>query len=121
MRCTPAWRRACLSLQSGVRSNLATCMIECSFRKDDAMSRLALTLLAAFLTPWHVSAASRIINAGRIVGIGEEVVLAGDDVFEVNGTADKPCRLDANTQQIRSRSEERRVGKECRSRWSPYH
>ena len=23
--------------------------------------------------------------------------------------------------QFRSRSEERRVGKECRSRWSPYH
>src|SRR2546430_9000370 len=23
--------------------------------------------------------------------------------------------------QIRARSEERRVGKECRSRWSPYH
>ena len=35
------------------------------------------------------------------------------------------CRLlgidgvDANG--VRSRSEERRVGKECRSRWSPYH
>src|ERR1017187_10947619 len=26
----------------------------------------------------------------------------------------RPCRL-------RARSEERRVGKECRSRWSPYH
>ena len=24
-------------------------------------------------------------------------------------------------QLVRSRSEERRVGKECRSRWSPYH
>ena len=24
-------------------------------------------------------------------------------------------------QVVRSRSEERRVGKECRSRWSPYH
>ena len=24
-------------------------------------------------------------------------------------------------ERIRSRSEERRVGKECRSRWSPYH
>ena len=24
-------------------------------------------------------------------------------------------------QNDRSRSEERRVGKECRSRWSPYH
>ena len=28
--------------------------------------------------------------------------------------------VDANTDK-RSRSEERRVGKECRSRWSPYH
>ena len=25
------------------------------------------------------------------------------------------------TSQLRNRSEERRVGKECRSRWSPYH
>src|SRR5256885_16437275 len=25
------------------------------------------------------------------------------------------------TEQTRQRSEERRVGKECRSRWSPYH
>ena len=24
-------------------------------------------------------------------------------------------------EEIKSRSEERRVGKECRSRWSPYH
>ena len=27
----------------------------------------------------------------------------------------------AEQQQTRKRSEERRVGKECRSRWSPYH
>ena len=26
-----------------------------------------------------------------------------------------------NTSRRRVRSEERRVGKECRSRWSPYH
>ena len=26
-----------------------------------------------------------------------------------------------STHNYRSRSEERRVGKECRSRWSPYH
>src|SRR2546422_10082800 len=25
------------------------------------------------------------------------------------------------TRELRGRSEERRVGKECRSRWSPYH
>ena len=27
----------------------------------------------------------------------------------------------ARNQFLQSRSEERRVGKECRSRWSPYH
>ena len=27
----------------------------------------------------------------------------------------------ASTQSLDGRSEERRVGKECRSRWSPYH
>src|SRR5690606_41196841 len=35
-----------------------------------------------------------------------------------------PCALvDARSsgQRVHQRSEERRVGKECRSRWSPYH
>ena len=32
---------------------------------------------------------------------------------------EKSLQLDVDTR--RSRSEERRVGKECRSRWSPYH
>src|SRR5205085_5473256 len=31
------------------------------------------------------------------------------------------CRRCARTHPCRRRSEERRVGKECRSRWSPYH
>ena len=29
--------------------------------------------------------------------------------------------LDRMSLSIKNRSEERRVGKECRSRWSPYH
>src|SRR2546427_9023380 len=32
-----------------------------------------------------------------------------------------PARPTAAAHQRRGRSEERRVGKECRSRWSPYH
>src|SRR5690348_17448336 len=31
------------------------------------------------------------------------------------------CAGEVRQQSIRYRSEERRVGKECRSRWSPYH
>ena len=32
-----------------------------------------------------------------------------------------PVELPRNELDPRLRSEERRVGKECRSRWSPYH
>ena len=39
----------------------------------------------------------------------KETELAGKDAFMLGINA------------VRSRSEERRVGKECRSRWSPYH
>ena len=32
-----------------------------------------------------------------------------------------PQKIDFKPNQKNNRSEERRVGKECRSRWSPYH
>ena len=38
----------------------------------------------------------------------------------LNALIGKGCLAKTYNQQ-RSRSEERRVGKECRSRWSPYH
>ena len=28
---------------------------------------------------------------------------------------------ESSNEELKARSEERRVGKECRSRWSPYH
>ena len=34
---------------------------------------------------------------------------------------EKYCSCDWQKQELEGRSEERRVGKECRSRWSPYH
>ena len=39
-----------------------------------------------------------------------------DDLFST-----EEGRQDAKLEKIQERSEERRVGKECRSRWSPYH
>ena len=35
----------------------------------------------------------------------------------------EPARMTAEEKEklLKQRSEERRVGKECRSRWSPYH
>ena len=41
---------------------------------------------------------------------------------ETNGNMDEAVEfLRKNGQAKAERSEERRVGKECRSRWSPYH
>ena len=34
---------------------------------------------------------------------------------------DKKADMSSNDSAMTGRSEERRVGKECRSRWSPYH
>src|ERR1039458_1797816 len=49
-------------------------------------------------------------------GDGVEVALHGDAVAEgAPGLIERSARVEAE------RSEERRVGKECRSRWSPYH
>ena len=43
-------------------------------------------------------------------------------VFELEGSElDKVLRPDVTALEMLARSEERRVGKECRSRWSPYH
>ena len=42
----------------------------------------------------------------------------GNPLFEAN-PGGAPCNVLAMLTKLRS--EERRVGKECRSRWSPYH
>ena len=39
----------------------------------------------------------------------------------IEGKIVKISRKDGSTLEQQLRSEERRVGKECRSRWSPYH
>ena len=40
--------------------------------------------------------------------------------FAEKGTSEGPALINSGV-YIFGRSEERRVGKECRSRWSPYH
>ena len=46
-------------------------------------------------------------------------IAGADELYEAEGII---AQSEANaTQLFGTRSEERRVGKECRSRWSPYH
>ena len=58
-------------------------------------------------------------NADTLLGTSGKDTLSGrggDDVISAGGNDDRVYGGDGN-----DRSEERRVGKECRSRWSPYH
>ena len=53
-----------------------------------------------------------ILSVKRFMGLGLEHVSAEDR---------RRYRFAGGEGVVRLRSEERRVGKECRSRWSPYH
>ena len=54
----------------------------------------------------------------QIVGKEFRVI---DEAGNQLGILSRDEALDLADEKKRSRSEERRVGKECRSRWSPYH
>ena len=49
-----------------------------------------------------------------------EALQRGDVLIPDGASIVKACRW-LNAKSKPARSEERRVGKECRSRWSPYH
>ena len=80
----------------------------------------------ALLNDWRVMASNN-----QAIHARAKEALAGADqhfsslikkAYEVIDAADQTANLNAKTTSIKLiRSEERRVGKECRSRWSPYH
>ena len=58
---------------------------------------------------------------GRNLEVGEEPVEAVARARDARVLLLASDAADNTTRRVRHRSEERRVGKECRSRWSPYH
>ena len=54
-------------------------------------------------------------SQGNAVNLSGQVARSEEHTSELQSRSDLVCRL------LRVGSEERRVGKECRSRWSPYH
>src|SRR5574337_121504 len=60
----------------------------------------------------------KVKGTSSVVKIGTKV----KSIRLVDGDHDIDCKIDGfGAMKLKSRSEERRVGKECRSRWSPYH
>src|SRR5260221_6506972 len=73
------------------------------------------------LQAWYTANAPDAEEWGIAAFTGRSVGLA-DALTRQDGLYTLIIRAaDGDTGQVLGRSEERRVGKECRSRWSPYH
>ena len=73
---------------------------------------------------WHTEILSNVpeIEIGGIYDIKEEKrIEAKEKGFSVYGSEEEMLSDPDIDVVLIARSEERRVGKECRSRWSPYH
>src|SRR5256886_17028400 len=71
-----------------------------------------------------VSAEVRFTHAANVDEVRTRLTAAGfhePQVQNFGSSRDIAIRLPPDPKQTATRSEERRVGKECRSRWSPYH
>jgi carbonic anhydrase len=56
------------------------------------------------------------VDEAKAMAIIDPTASVQDDIEQLRQTPETPDHL-----IVSGRSEERRVGKECRSRWSPYH
>ena len=96
-------------------------------RRQGANVRAVVTDSATGIVhPWAVEFATENDVVTELTGAVEHVELCGvdgwADVFLIApATANTVGKIAAAIDDSPVRSEERRVGKECRSRWSPYH
>ena len=87
---------------------------------NDSMKKILLIFIVFLIAGCASSALA--ITGGKIISHDFKIYHFSDedyvDIFSLkNGErTTKYC-----TKHEKQRSEERRVGKECRSRWSPYH
>src|SRR2546429_1650025 len=97
------------------------------FQAEDGMRDVAVTgvqtcALPIYLGPApHEGTDSLVRRRARVVYRKDP---GRDDLLDVLFTHIRRCREDEHLLRLVAlvaRSEERRVGKECRSRWSPYH
>ena len=78
--------------------------------------RMKFILIAAFVLAISAQAQTEVIDTAQFVAVYDYECRTQNAVGK-----DVTDKMQLVVQAGRLRSEERRVGKECRSRWSPYH
>src|SRR2546430_3606359 len=111
--------RGCRSLSRSV-----TAVVMFFFQAEDGIRDLTVTGVQTCALPIYFASRSDSMLLDQLSGFG---VLVGKPSVEGRGrtaTADSGkgyTLVGTRIELALTRSEERRVGKECRSRWSPYH
>src|SRR2546423_13075142 len=102
--------------EDGIRDKLVTgvqtCALPISARTGKMISHAYL-----FTGPRGVGKTS----VARILARAVNGLKAAEPISDYMDIIEIDAASNRGIDEIRSRSEERRVGKECRSRWSPYH
>src|SRR5258706_5286895 len=132
MRGTPALRqlldlkivkkcKSCSIIMPQVKSELRCFFF---FQAEDGIRDWSVTGVQTCALPIYASLTGNTANFGQ--SSHEGTIMAIDEINAAGGVLGK--KLELLTEDTLSkagepatRSEERRVGKECRSRWSPYH
>ena len=101
----------------------------CRCKPGSGKTLLAKTLAQKLKVPFAIADATTLTEADYVGEDVENVLLKLINAANGNVAAaergivfiDEIDKISRRSENVRSRSEERRVGKECRSRWSPYH
>src|SRR2546427_11855780 len=96
-------------------------LVEFGFTKSDVRGLARVLHLSFFDKPSNACLSSRIAY-GEVITVEKlQRVEAAEGAIRALGFRIVRVRAHDGVARIEVRSEERRVGKECRSRWSPYH
>ena len=106
------------------RARTAIVAREAGTTRDNVVGKVSYKRRALFSDENAADATPPVLEAGATATASlsdKSIALrtAPSDAFDVEETVGG--RAAANMHAETTRSEERRVGKECRSRWSPYH
>src|SRR2546422_1349597 len=90
-------------------------------QSDDLVNSATGGLIAGILGLAHASVVTRVESKAGGPEVAWELEGGLQRIYSMALPAVLTIQFGANTPRYAPRSEERRVGKECRSRWSPYH
>ena len=88
------------------------------FQAEDGIRDIGVTGVQTCALPIWTCGAQHAVRVGSVMSLSHDGYVVFDTDPRVETWANA---AESAATRVAARSEERRVGKECRSRWSPYH